>query len=631
MNDAAGLERRWLSLLLEDASAGELDRHRTDLLVGVDDAGRARIEEDARRAHRIRELLQDRERQASELSVLNDLARGLGTLRDPREVLDGVAREARRFLSTDIAYLMLLNDDEELQIEVANGSIGSTLRGIRLGRGVGLGGRVLAEGRPLWTEDYLGDGALDHADRVDDAASSERIGGILAVPLLVGGETIGILCAADRRPRTFTDHEVGMLAALASHAAVAIQNARLFDRAQATATELREINSSVLRSVHLHDRLMATVLHGGGLAQVVAALQEVMDVRVAPFDAHDRPLLPGDATRVLDDERLAAVLGNRPGREVLGHDRATEPRVRGDEDRALVLPIVLRGAYSGCLLVTSDAPLNDDVVRLAERGATVVALVLASERAVSEVERRVRGELVAALLTDGMEESDLRRRARSAGLDLDAIRSVVVVDADDKAAGRRVCQDLAERTRGWTAEHDGAFVVLVPEDPVATRARVDAVAGSGLPGVAGLAAADGGTNAIRAAYLDAKRVTVVLRALSRHGALAEPAELGVYRTLFSRAGRDDIGVFVRSVIGALLDHDTASDSDLVLTLGTYLDHARHHSDTSAALHVHVNTLYARLTRITEVLGEDWRLPDRALDVHLAIRLHALERSLAARD
>ena len=49
--------------------------------------------------------------------------------------------------------------------------------------------------------------------------------------------------------------------------------------------------------------------------------------------------------------------------------------------------------------------------------------------------------------------------------------------------------------------------------------------------------------------------------------------------------------------------------------------------SATALHVHPNTLYQRLDRITALMGEGWRDGDRALDVHMALRMHDLMESL----
>jgi DNA-binding PucR family transcriptional regulator len=59
----------------------------------------------------------------------------------------------------------------------------------------------------------------------------------------------------------------------------------------------------------------------------------------------------------------------------------------------------------------------------------------------------------------------------------------------------------------------------------------------------------------------------------------------------------------------------------------YLDTGRHHAATAERLHVHANTLYQRLARVGTVLGEGWKDGEAALELHLALRLHRLARSL----
>jgi DNA-binding PucR family transcriptional regulator len=61
----------------------------------------------------------------------------------------------------------------------------------------------------------------------------------------------------------------------------------------------------------------------------------------------------------------------------------------------------------------------------------------------------------------------------------------------------------------------------------------------------------------------------------------------------------------------------------VATLTSYFHHSGNLARTAAALHVHVNTLLKRLSRADAILGEDWRTPERALQLHVALALHAL--------
>ena len=134
---------------------------------------------------------------------------------------------------------------------------------------------------------------------------------------------------------------------------------------------------------------------------------------------------------------------------------------------------------------------------------------------------------------------------------------------------------------------------------------------------------------MRAAHLVARQTASVLIALGRPHDSAIASELGVYRSLFSQAGRSEITSFVDLSIGPLLRHDRDKGRELTLTLSTYLQHSRHHARTCASLHIHANTLYQRLERITELLGPVWVEPERALEVQLALRMHELLLSLTS--
>jgi DNA-binding PucR family transcriptional regulator len=62
-------------------------------------------------------------------------------------------------------------------------------------------------------------------------------------------------------------------------------------------------------------------------------------------------------------------------------------------------------------------------------------------------------------------------------------------------------------------------------------------------------------------------------------------------------------------------------------LFAYFDAASNTAEAARRLHVHVNTLLKRLERVGTLLGDDWRKPENALRLHLAIRLHRLSQHL----
>ncbi len=538
-------------------------------------------------------------RRADELAVLNDLARRLAALHDTREVLDEVARQARRLLGVDVAYIMLLRADR-LRIEVVDGAMGSAMRGIELESGQGLGGQVLATGRPLTSDRYLEDARFPHGQNIDEAALSEQLGGILGVPLVVGDETLGVLLAAERRPRAFGARDVELLAGLATHAALALRTADLFERERTAAAELRSANETLRavsesrqRASDLRDVLNEVVIRGEGLAAVVTALERLAGLEVEVRDQ--------------DGKTLAGT----PPAEV-----------------GLTVPVDLPSGHGGDLVAapTSDGDGDDEALRLLRIGATTVAVLLASERSVAEAELRTRGEFVHALLSSDTDEASLLRRARAIGIDLHAVTTVAVVDSEPAGAtaSAAFAARLAAELRGWSAAHAGQVVVLLPANVEAARGAVTRLAGQeGATPTTGLAAGEGGPRGVRAAHEEARQTAALLLALGRGGSFAASDELGLYRSLFSSSGRAGLATFIDSTVGPIIAYDSERQRDLAATLETYLEQGRHHARTCEVLHIHANTLYQRLDRVTEVLGPRWKEPDRALELQVALRLHRL--------
>ena len=626
----------WLHLLAADAPPEELQAHRTRLLSdpAVLPADRTRIEDEAAAAGRVREVLSAGRRQSQELAVLNDLARRLGSMHDPGEVLHEVAAQSRRLLDADVAYLMLRRP-EGLRIEVADGSMGSALRGITLREGEGIGGEVLRTGRPVWTESYLADPRVRRLAHVDAAARSEQLGGILGIPLQLGGETIGVLLAADRRPRRFADHDVELLAALGAHAAVALRNAELIEQLRRAAGELERRNAELRRSEQQRERaaalrelLTAAVIGGGGVPAVARALERAVGGEVQVWDLAGVRM---DAVppHLGSGPHLGALTGGPPTVDWLA---SPGPRVVQIDSRSgMLTPVVLTDGPAGCLVVWDVDGADAEIAGLLQTAATSLALVVVTERAVALAELRSRGEFIQALLAGEGDDPGTRRRGRSAGVDVDAVTAVAVFDpgARDVRPAARVAGRLAEGARGWSAEHRGRVVVLLTgptaPDAEAWLQGLD----SSLGAAVGLAPCTGGAAAVRGAHEEARQTAALLHALDRPDVAATSASFGVYRALLSPAGRGELQAFVTATLEPVLRWDAQRNRDLVDTLASFLRNAQHHARTCAELHIHANTLYQRLDRVTELLGVDWRDPDRVLQLQLALTLRSLAAGVPA--
>ncbi|GAA2283479.1 helix-turn-helix domain-containing protein [Nonomuraea roseoviolacea subsp. roseoviolacea] len=624
--------RRYLELLGREASAVEFEGPIIEArAAGADAATIEELERAKVEALKVRALLRRRARREAELSALYDTAGDLAALRDLDAVLEAIVHRARQLLATDTAY-MTLHDPErgDTYMRVTDGSISAKFRALRLAMGAGLGGLVAQSATPYATADYFADARFHHKDHIDEAVQEEGLVAILGVPLRLGQRVIGVLMAADRSARPFHQEEVSLLASLAAHAAVAIDNARLLQETRNALEELstahrtaRAHAEAVERAALAHDRMTSVVLRGGGIEDVAAVVTDVLGGSLAVLDDLGRPIAgPLDgAVGELDAGVFEAAQASRAlGRTVR----------RGD----LRIASVDVGGEPLCTLVLRS---DDADERILERAALVCALLLLFRRSVAEAEGRVRGELLDDLISRP-ETPGLADRARRLGVDLGAPHVVVVArhDGQRERAAFWASSQAAVR-RGLAAGRAGEVVLLLPGDDagaLAQRVAAELSASLGSPATAGASRAGEprpeppgeGRGAVRAgevamAYREARRCAEALVALGRAGDGASAAELGFVGLLIGE-GRDVRG-FVGSVLGPVVDYDARRGTALAATLAAYFGTGGSPSRTAETMHIHVNTVTQRLDRIGKLLGEGWSDPERALEIQLALRLHRL--------
>ncbi|WP_449065023.1 GAF domain-containing protein, partial [Planomonospora algeriensis] len=521
--------RVFLELLAREASAVEFEgpvlAART---AGADAAALAELEEAKLAALKVRALLRRRARREAELSALFDTAGDLAALRDLDAVLEAIVHRARQLLGTDAAYMTLHDPDRgDTRMRVTDGSVSAKFRSLRLAMGAGLGGLVAQTATPYSTADYFADERFRHMHDIDDAVQEEGLVAILGVPLKLGGRVIGVLFAANRSVRPFTQDEVVLLGSLAAHAAVAIDNARLLQETRNALEELSEANrrlnahsEAVERAALAHDRMTGLVLRGGGVEDVAAVVTEVLGGSLAVLDDAGRPItgdLGGPGAPAARDRTHASDLphgthgAERAGRtnqinqtDRTGQtDRADEPDAAAIAEAAQSSRTLGRTVRRGDLLVASvdvgGEPLCTLVLRagrqvadtdhrILERAALVTALLLLFRRTVAEAEGRVRGELLDDLISrPGL--GGLGERARRVGVDLDGDHVVIVVRHDGgRERAAFWASSRATLEHGLAAQRGDEVVLLLPGDdpgPLAKRVAAELTASLGHPATAG--------------------------------------------------------------------------------------------------------------------------------------------------
>ncbi len=163
-----------------------------------------------------------RERRVSK--ALREVGVALGTTLDLDELLELILAKITEALEADRTTLYLLDEaNDELVSRIVQGN---DVRSIRLKVGRGIAGYVARTGKLLHVQDAYDDPRFSAEW---DMLSGYRTRSILAAPMKNHlGKTIGVVQVLNKVRGEFTDDDADILAALATQAAVSIDNSRLF-------------------------------------------------------------------------------------------------------------------------------------------------------------------------------------------------------------------------------------------------------------------------------------------------------------------------------------------------------------------------------------------------------------------
>ncbi|EWM18902.1 GAF domain-containing protein [Kutzneria sp. 744] len=575
-------------------------------------------------------------RRQRELASLYATAKSLTALGTLDEVLQSIVHHAHDLIGTDFTYLSLVGADGRLSARASEGTISASFLAAAIPPDVGLGGKVLASRSPYWVRDYAACTLIDHDPDFDRLGAAEGLVALLGVPLVIRGEAVGALFAADRSERSFQADEIALLTAFADHAAVALDNARLYEASRTALRELQvayrkiERHMGVMeRAQAIHEALTGVVLGGGSPGEVAELLADQLGGSVTLLDRTGAAVVRRDSAssprRTAPETDLADAMGNarRTGRCTTSVDTTGV---------ALSVASIQAGdTYLGALAWSrepvADHGAPDDMdLRTLERATHIMGLLILKERAVAEASERLSGELLTELMVGSPGISAAQRaRARARNLDPDSLDLVLVADSLILSPTElsRHLHDIARDCSGLAGEHLGRATLIqhsVDDDQTVEQVhrRLSRTVGGPVVVV--------GERALNhdwaRAFSLASRCGAVVRAIGHDDLGATTGRYALYAMVFDTERVHELGRFISDSIGALLDHDRRRGTDLVGTLSAYYVHHTNVAATARALHVHVNTLLKRLDRAGDVLGLDWR-HENELELRLGLQLHQL--------
>lgn len=616
-------------------------------------------------------LLEKRLRQKErELRTIAEISRIIGQALPLKVLLDRIAAEvARQFNYPFCAILLSQPEDGSLIIKGSYGldphyiEMVNAHPNIRFEDLVGLPSiEVYRTGKPVAWEDVRTEPAF--AD-LREAVQYQGYVAMAAVPLAGPGGILGTLTCYQTTAYRFSENELSLLATIAGHAAIAIDNKYLLERLNENVIHLSELNRILQRqhevlqqSEDIHRRLTNLVLEERGLPVIVETLASLLDRGVCLYDHRLDPIARASAGAggpvMLHPDLLSSGWLKYPDPKTSFIHLPAGPHVSAP---ALIIRLAARGKVLGFLAIVDTPELSEELERRAvEHAATVCALELVKQRNTLEVERRIRGNFIDDLLAGRFTTDDkIHRRAAHLGYNLRGSYRVlgVAVDmfgryieqrqlsepqvADIKQRLGELIEQMAHQAQpqAVVAPQGHRAVILWPLSDKAANAldRLTSFATRLMAEVrrsftdltisVGVSTPVNRPAEFRRGYQEAIEALTINRNFGRSEALVLFDDLGVYSLLLHSASRSDLLRFAHQLLDPLIAHERRRTSDLIKTLEIALKHGLSPQQTAQHLFVHPNTVKHRLKQIRELIDIDFKDSKQLLELQLALLIRRL--------
>ncbi|MFD1938082.1 helix-turn-helix domain-containing protein [Nonomuraea mangrovi] len=276
-----------------------------------------------------------------------------------------------------------------------------------------------------------------------------------------------------------------------------------------------------------------------------------------------------------------------------------------------------------------------DLLGRADLGFELAACVALERTRMEEgrrVERRLVEQLVGAALADESDPAELNARLRTCGLEPGEPYAVVTASVrrpgaargpDPATLGGQVLEELLGRGVVAAAGTDGAVALVPLTGPVsflADRLRAGLGVLSALRDTSvsiGVSGALTGASSIRGGIEEAGHALRMAEA--RSGGVVTSDEIYTHALLLATVPGDVRRSFTQRLLEPLFDYDAKHQSELVRTLGAFLDTAGSWNACAERMHVHVNTVRYRIRRVEELTGRDLSTMADRVDFFLALR------------
>ncbi len=336
-------------------------------------------------------------RRAREMAALYATSLEINSQPDLSTLLHAIVQRATGLVGARLGALYLMQPDtEELELVVSH-NLPRDYTGTILHMGEGLSGRVAQKGDPMMVADY------QHWEGRADVYADGPFRRILGVPLKVGDQVIGVINVIDdEQVGPFEEDEIRLVSLFADQAAIAIQNARLFEaeaRQRREAETLRAATQALTTTLDL-PQVFELIL--SELRKVVpydsASVQQLKENRLEIIGGHGFPKLEkllgvgfdltarDNPNRWVVQSRAPLILDDAPA---VYEEFKREPHAQVGIRSWLGVPLLFRDRLIGMIALDKEEPgfYTEEHARLAMAFAAQAAIAIENAQLFRSVER----------------------------------------------------------------------------------------------------------------------------------------------------------------------------------------------------------------------------------------------------
>jgi PucR family transcriptional regulator, purine catabolism regulatory protein len=398
-----------------------------------------------------------------------------------------------------------------------------------------------------------------------------------------------------------------------------------------------------------HQKLMKTVLNGGGMNEICRVLYQIIQNPVAIIGSDDNLLgsYPKSSWTSPDVSKL--LIGKSP-----------RISVGGRHFQVKHIPIIIKDYHYGTISVLEVThQLNALDIAIIESSGAVASINIINQMLVKEMDTRHKNEFLFNWMNEGINSSKvLMERSSILGISLESIIDVLVLEVNkfeelrtDDAYGSYTTTHLKSLIRiniettlkKLNLKHiigdKGATILILLErnnDNLVVKAKHN----EHLKQIAqkiceqvnkqtkyscyiGIGRTREQLTQLPSSFKEAKRALQMARSFDKEHKVIHFDDLGLLN-LFIHANKNDTRQFISDLLSRLIEYDSKNNTDFIKTLETYFHCNGNISRIAKCLFTHYNTITYRLERIQQITNLDLDNEEDRLYLHLALKLSRSE-------